>query len=384
MITTSQIADKGAPGGGRFHVQSRLFAFAALTVAGVALCVYVAYPFLPALAWALALAIMAFPMHRRLAKVIPSESWAAGVSTAVVVALLLIPVLLAGEQLAKEAAGVSQKAEALARDGRAEQAAERVPYGQQVVAWVKQNVDVEGEARALVARFAGNAAALAQGSAWVAIQLLVCVFVLFFAFRDWRHLLASLRGLSPIARDETDYLFSRVSDSVHATVYATVLTSVLQGVTGGLLFWALGLPAPVLWGVVMAILGIIPVLGAFLVWVPAAVYLASEDKWWQAVSLVTWGVLMAGPVSNYAYAYLAGGRLRLHEVPVLVAFVGGLAVFGVSGMVIGPVILAVTLGMLDVWRRRLNPEDVVAPAAESRAAAEPQAPSRAVSPEGAT
>src|SRR5687768_7137080 len=88
----------------------RLFAFGLVTVVGVVLCVYLAYPFLPALAWALALAVMAFPMHNKLAKVLPGESWAAGVSTVVVVAGLLCPVLLVGERLAQEAAGVGQKA----------------------------------------------------------------------------------------------------------------------------------------------------------------------------------------------------------------------------------------------------------------------------------
>ena len=155
----------------------------------------------------------------------------------------------------------------MAQDGRAESAAGRVPYGPEVVGWVKANVDLEAEGRKLVTRFAGSAATLLQGSGWVLIQLLVCVFVLFFAFRDWNHLLAAMGDLSPLRADEADYLFHRVSDSIHATVYATVVTSVVQGVTGGLLFWALGLPAPVLWGVVMTVLGIILMVVAIIGWV---------------------------------------------------------------------------------------------------------------------
>jgi predicted PurR-regulated permease PerM len=115
----------------------------------------------------------------------------------------------------------------------------------------------------------------------------------------------------------------------------------------------------------MTILGLLPVVGAFLIWVPAAVYLASDGRWGAAVALVSWGLVMAGPVTNYVYAYLAGGRMRLHQVPVLISFVGGLVVFGISGMVLGPVVLVVTLGLIDVWRRRMNPQSESAAEIES-------------------
>jgi predicted PurR-regulated permease PerM len=355
---------------GRTRHRVRLAALAGLTLLGLVLCALLAYPFLPALAWAVALAVITFPIHARLEKVIPSANWAAGVSAAVVMAVIFVPVLLVVERLGREAAEAASRAEALAREGRVEQAAGKVPYGSQALAWVRQNVDVEAEARRMVGRVVGDAAAVARGSAWFAVQVLMCVFVLFFAFRDRRHLLASLRDLSPLSRPESDYLFARVSDSIHATVYVTVLISAFQGVTGGLLFWALGLPAPVLWGVVMFVLGVIPLVGAFLVWGPASVALALDDRWGAALVLVGWGLMMAGPLGNWMYAYLAGGRLRLHPVPVLIAFVGGLAVFGVSGMVLGPAILAVTLGLLDVWRRRLADAPSAASAESSPPAAE--------------
>ena len=349
----------------------RLIAFGLLTLVGVAVCGLIAYPFLPALAWAVALAVIAYPMHTRLLKVLPWPNVTAGVSTAVVVVVLLVPVLLVGEQLAREAAAVGSAGGQVVREGWVEGVAGRVPYGAQAVDWVRANVDIEAEGRKLVARFAGDAALIAQGTLWSALQILVGVFVLFFLFRDAHHLRASARGLSPLTKKEAEYLFRRTSDTVYATVYATVVTGVLQGVTGGLVFWALGLPAPVLWGVVMTILGILPMVGAVLVWVPAAVYLATVDRWGAAAALVAWGVLMAGPVGNYVYAALAGGRMRLHPVPVLVAYVGGLAVFGISGMVLGPVALAVTVGLIDVWRHRLDPSTAPAPAPAAGDWAEP-------------
>jgi predicted PurR-regulated permease PerM len=334
----------------------RVAALGLLTLTGLAVCALVAYPFLPALAWAMALAAIAFPLHVRLAKVIPGATVAAGLTTTVVVALLLVPVMLVAGQLAREAAGASQQAQEAVQSGKIDEVAEKVPSGPWAVNWVRQNVDPEAEARKLTSRVVGDAALFAQGTAWAVLQILVCVFVLFFALRDHRHLLDSLRAVLPMTRTEAEYLFTRVDDTIHATIYATVMTALLQGVTGGLVFWALGLPAPVLWGTVMFVLGVLPVVGAVLVWAPAAVWLASEGRAGDAAILTAWGLIMAGPVCNYFYAYLAGGRMRLHEVPVLVAYVGGLAVFGVSGMVLGPVALAVTMGLVDVWHRRLHPD----------------------------
>lgn len=349
----------------------RLISLGLLTAVGVVVCGLITYPFLPALAWAVALAIIAYPMHHKLAKVLPWPNVTAAVSTAVVVAVLLVPVVWVGQELAGEVAAAGTTAERMTREGQIEQTADRLPYGRPALDWLRANVDVEAEARNLVRRFAGDAGLIAQGSAWAAFQGLVGLFVLFFAFRDGRHLRASARGLSPLTTREAEYLFRRVSDTVYATVYATVVTAVLQGVTGGLMFWLLGLPAPVLWGVVMTALGILPMVGAVLVWVPAAVYLATEERWGAAVALTAWGVLMAGPICNTVYAWLAGGRMRLHPVPVLVAYVGGLAVFGASGMVLGPVVLAVTVGLIDVWRHRLDPAAAPAPATAAGDWAEP-------------
>ena len=183
-------------------------------------------------------------------------------------------------------------------------------------------------------------------------QALVAVFILFFCFRDRHHLLDEVKNLLPLAPPAAERVLKRAEDAVHATVYGTLVTAVIQAVSGGLLFWLLGLPSPVFWGAIMLALGILPMVGAVLVWAPAAVYLASEERWGAAAILVAWGVLMAGPICNYVYACSAGGRMRMHPVPTMLSYIGGLAVFGVSGMVLGPCVLAVTAALLDVWRQR--------------------------------
>jgi predicted PurR-regulated permease PerM len=278
----------------------------------------------------------------------------------------------------KAAEGTPVSDEQAAKEGtgnRLREYAGRIPWvGGQLAQVDWTAVDVEGRARELLDRMVGSSLVVVKGAGEIAIQSLVAVFLIFFLLRDRHHLMAEAKKFIPLAGDAADRVMKRAADAIHATVYGTVVTAVLQGATGGLLFWLLDLPAPVLWAVVMTVLGILPVVGAFLVWAPAAVYLASEGRWGAAVGLAAWGLIMAGPVCNWLYAKLAGDRMRLHAVPTLLAFIGGLAVFGVSGMILGPCILAVTVALVSMWRHRTadgTPVAVQAPTVTPATAATP-------------
>jgi predicted PurR-regulated permease PerM len=121
---------------------------------------------------------------------------------------------------------------------------------------------------------------------------------------------------------------------------------------GGLMFWVLGIPGALLWGAVMALLAIVPVLGAFVVWVPAALFLVLQGNWGKALILTAWGAGVVSLIDNLLYPLLVGKRLRLHTLPVFIAIVGGILLFGSAGVILGPVTLAVTVALVDIWRRR--------------------------------
>ena len=163
-------------------------------------------------------------------------------------------------------------------------------------------------------------------------------------------MLQSLRALSPLTEAQMDILFARVGDTIYATVYGTLAVSAVQGLLGGLMFWWLGLSAPLLWGVVMALLAVVPVLGAFVVWVPAAVFLALEGNWGEALILTAWGMFVVGTIDNLLRPILVGNRLKLHTVLAFMSIVGGLMLFGPAGLILGPVSLMVTIVLLECWR----------------------------------
>lgn len=147
---------------------------------------------------------------------------------------------------------------------------------------------------------------------------------------------------------------------MHATIDGTLAVAAVQGTLGGLMFWQLGLPSPLLWGIVIGALAVVPVLGAFVVWIPAAIFLALEGGWGKALVLIGWGGVVVGGIDNLLYPILVGNRLKMHTVLAFISVVGGLIVFGPSGLILGPVAVTITMWLLEIWRSRnadANPSD---------------------------
>ena len=353
----------------------RPFALAALTVALIALCVYLTVPFLPAVTWGVALAVIAWPFHTwLLRRVTENRTGAAALASLVVVLALVVPGVFVTRQLAREAATTTdhintERAKTTLRDRLA-----NTPGMEGAVAWIdRTGVDLEAEARTVLRSYFGAPAALAQGSVVVAIQAAIALFILFYMLRDRNELLAGVRRLLPMRRAEAERVFDRAAGSVYANLYATLITSVIDGVGLGLMFWLVGLPSPVTWGVVTFVLSFLPILGTYLVWMPAAIYLGVIGNWGGAGAIMAYGILSWIVVDNFVYVRIAGDRMHLHQVPTLLAFLGGLAVFGASGMILGPGILAVTVAVLEVWHNRATEEGTAgAEARKPAAAGEPE------------
>jgi predicted PurR-regulated permease PerM len=145
-------------------------------------------------------------------------------------------------------------------------------------------------------------------------------------------------------------LVGRFTTVIRATVKGTVVVAAVQGALGGLMFWLLGIQASLLWGAVMAILSLLPAVGAALIWVPTSLYLLATGGVWQGVALIAYGVFVISTVDNFLRPLLVGKDTRMPDYLVLVSTLGGLAVFGVNGLVIGPVIAAMFIVAWDLFR----------------------------------
>jgi predicted PurR-regulated permease PerM len=144
-----------------------------------------------------------------------------------------------------------------------------------------------------------------------------------------------------------------VVETIHATVYGATAVAVAQGALTGLAFWFLGLPAPLLWTAVTTVLCFVPLLGAPVVWVPTVIVLAAQGAYGKAFALSLWGLLVVGLVDNFIRPIVIGARTQLHPMVVFFSVLGGLLLMGPLGLLMGPVILAITIALLEILKLKL-------------------------------
>lgn len=330
-----------------------LFVLAAASVLIGWLCWLLIKPFVPPLTWALVLAVLAHPLHERLLRWLKLPSLAAGAAVIVVTIVIALPAALLVRQVGTEATESVATARKLVDAERWKLAIERFPRLAPLREWVQREVNVGEEVSKASGEVAKGVRDFLGRAIDVSIAALVMLFLLFYFLRDKWTILRALQRVVPLAPKETEQVRSNVRDTIAAIVFGSLVVALVQGTLGGLMFWWLGLPAPILWGAVMGVLAILPMLGAAIIWIPAALWLAIDGDWDKALLLTAWGTLVVGLIDNLIYPLLVKNRMRMHTVPVFIAVLGGLFAFGATGIVLGPLILAVALALFDIWRRRM-------------------------------
>jgi predicted PurR-regulated permease PerM len=333
-------------------------ALLAITVLGIALCAWIAMPFVSALTWAFALAVVAAPFHRRVEARLGHPNIAAAVSVLAVTLLLLIPTMVVAWQVGWRASQDLGRVEEQVNAGALRNLARQVPGGTRIYDAV---VSSKGTGSSLVPKVEQQAGAWVASAISAAFQTLVAIFALFFLLRDRTAVIATVRSYLPLSTSEATYFFERLRTMTHATLYGTVVTALIQGTLGGLMFAFIGIPGALLWAVVMALLSLIPSAGSFVIWIPTAIVLAVRGDWGRATILAAWGTLVVSTIDNVIYPWLVGKEARLHTLAVFIALVGGLIVFGAAGLVLGPVLAAATVALLDILRRRAHTTTQPAP-----------------------
>ncbi|MEK7851437.1 MAG: AI-2E family transporter, partial [Deltaproteobacteria bacterium] len=167
------------------------------------------------------------------------------------------------------------------------------------------------------------------------INLLLTLFTMYYLFKDSDIIASVIRNLVPLSEHQKERIFARLKDIIYATIYGTLVAAILQGFLGGLAFWVLGINSPVIWGVVMGLLAIFPMFGAFFVWLPASLILLIQGSYVSAIILLLWGGLVISMVDNLIWPWLVSGRAMLHPLATFFGFLGGIIVFGPIGLFVG-------------------------------------------------
>jgi len=173
---------------------------------------------------------------------------------------------------------------------------------------------------------------------------------MYYLFRDGDEIVTVLPRFLPFSRKQSEALIERTTEVVSASVSGVVTIAVLQGILGGIAFWTLGVPSPILWGVVLGFVCMIPIAGSFLVWLPAAIYLMLTEHWTKAILLILLGALVISTIDNFLRPRLIKNHTKLHELFIFFSVLGGISLFGLLGIVMGPVVLAITLGLLSTFK----------------------------------
>ena len=332
--------------------------------AGTALALLL-WPFLPALVTAGVLALVLLPLHRRLRTWTGRDHVAAGATTLAGIAGLLVPLVLVGVLVVRE---LSAAADWLTRQGPSMLAS--LPRLERVVdRWVERlgvrgievGEVVAGQVQELPDLLLGRAFGFVAGVGGVVLQTGVALFALFFLLRDGHRIEASLRALVPLDAHRTSALLYRSREVVSAAVYGNLLVAIAQGTAGGVAFLVLGLPVPALWGCIMSAASLVPMVGPGVVWLPASLLLLVSGSVWRGVLLLAFGIFVISTVDNVLRSLLVGSRARIHPLVILLGVLGGIFLFGAVGVIVGPVVLVVSLLLLEMVRMSLFPS---APAAE--------------------
>ena len=177
----------------------------------------------------------------------------------------------------------------------------------------------------------------------------ILMYLLFFLLRDGAALTARIRAAIPLSRKYKQRLFNNFTTVIRATVKGNILIAIAQGALGGMIFWFLDVRAALLWGVLMAFLSLLPAIGAALVWAPVAIYFLATGSIWQGVTLIAFGILVIGLVDNLLRPVLVGKDTKMPDYVVLLSTVGGMALFGLHGFVIGPIVAAMFIAAWDLF-----------------------------------
>jgi predicted PurR-regulated permease PerM len=320
---------------------------------------WILMPYAGAVFWGVVLAILFAPLYRRLLLSTKQKPNLAALLTLLsIVVMVLIPVALITASLVQQAGGVYSKIQSGHIDFGL--------YFRQIMgvlpdwlisllerfhltslATLQQKLSASA---AQASQIAGKQAInFASNTFDFLVSLTIMLYLLFFLLRDGHSLAGRIRTAIPLGRKYKQRLFSNFTTVIRATVKGNVLVAIAQGALGGLIFWLLDVQAPLLWAVVMAFLSLLPAVGAAIVWAPVALYFLVTGKVWQGVVLIAFGVFVIGLVDNFLRPVLVGKDTRMPDYVVLLSTVGGMALFGLNGFVIGPVIAALFIASWDLF-----------------------------------
>ena len=321
------------------------------------LCFLIARPFLESVFVAVVIAVVCRPLNSFIQKHIKGQNAAALISTILVLVLIITPVITLGLAVKREITQLYQSFDKSQGQGGWNQfAAKSID---DLVAWVGKYVPVSvdnlrsGLTQSLkdISRplLSFGARALSNVFGFIA-NTVVTFFTLFYFFREGRSMKENLVSILPLNSGQAERLLTGIDNSIIANVHGCAAVALAQGTLAGLAFWVLGVPSPVLWAIATGLFSMVPVVGSGAIWGPAAIILIVNGHLWKGVALFIWGAAIIAQADNVVRPFVISKRAAMHPLMIFFSLLGGVAAFGVIGLFVGPIVLSVTIVVLDMLR----------------------------------
>ena len=334
----------------------RIFALVVAVVLGYALFL-IFTPFVGPMAWAGFFAFLLYPFNIRLRRRFSSKGTAAGILTALAPITILLPLSALSIDFVAQISALLQKLQRAAAqlDIKSLSDLRQFPWIARANVWLEVHTQVSAEqiqswlisgTREVLQRAASMGGGFFLGALGSLFGFAIMLFLLFFFLRDGDAMLARGRRLIPLDEVRKERLFRQLSGVTRAIVIGTSVTALMQGVLVGIGFTIAGLPSPVVFGVLAALLSMLPIGGTAFVWGPAVVWLFFDGRWGFGIFMLAWGILLGG-LDNVLRPLLISGRARISALAVFIGVLGGIPAFGSIGIIVGPVVLSLALALIE-------------------------------------
>jgi predicted PurR-regulated permease PerM len=335
--------------------------FISLVVIATGLFLWLVHNFLHPIFWAIVLAILFYPAYNRILVYIKGRQTLAVLLTIMLVLLIvLVPLYFVGSLVVEETIALYRtlsSEDATIGGGLLTQLQNSLGFvdafgldaeniEERIVTFVK-------DAGTQIGTYALD---IGRATAGLVLATFLTLYLLFFALRDGEHVATRVMHALPLGDKKERMLVARFVSIVRAMFKGTFVVALVQGVIGGLLFAAVGLQSAVLWAAVMAIFALIPAVGPAIVWVPVGVFLLLTGSVWQGVLVLAVGALIISLIDNVLRPMLVGRDTAMPDALVLLSVLGGISLFGIAGLIIGPVISAFFLSMWQLFEHDYEKE----------------------------
>ena len=334
----------------------RIFALIVAAVLGYAL-ILIFVPFIRPMTWAAFLAFLLYPLNRRLRRRIPGRGVAAGLLTLLAPIVILLPLSALSIEFVSQISALMQKLQKSAAelDIKSLSDLQQFPWIARINVWLEGHAGISAEqiqswlvsgTREVLKSAASVGGGFFLGALGSLLGFAIMLFLLFFFLRDGDAMLMRARRLIPLDEVRKERLFRQLGGVTRAIVVGTSVTAILQGILIGIGFTICSLPSPVVFGVLAALLSMLPVGGSAFVWGPAAIWLFIDGRWGFGIFMVAWGFLLSG-LDNVLRPMLISGRARISALAVFIGVLGGIPAFGAIGIILGPVVLSLVLALIE-------------------------------------